>query len=124
MDIPRLVRFLVSMDRDVRRGDVGAILQAHFARETSMKVRHLSIHLLALLGGVVAFDHAFPLVVPESFISAVPRVWAACLAFAVAAGGLEWAWRRRERRLLAAAENAAGRSFGPADSTVARLGRP
>jgi hypothetical protein len=104
---PHLIRFLVSLDRGVRDGDVAAILRAHFARENGKAARQMLIHVLATLGGVIALDRAFPSVLPAPLVWVLPRLWVACLLCAIAAGGVEWEWRRRETRLLIAADRAA-----------------
>lgn len=82
-----------------RPSDVAAILRAHLARESSRTLRLFFIHVLATLGGVMAFDLEFPNVFPGALRWAVPTLWLVCSAFAAAAAVIEREWQRRESEL-------------------------
>ncbi len=81
-------------------GAVRALLQAHLAYEQAKAMRHFWVHVLALLGAVGALCLIFPQWQGTQIRAVLLASWGACVACAAVSGGVEWAWRRRETRLL------------------------
>ncbi len=91
------IRFNVSADD---ASAVRALLQAHLAYEHAKAMWHFWVHVLAVLGAVGALCLVFPQWQGTQIRPVLLAFWGTCGAGAAVSGGVEWAWHRRETRLL------------------------
>jgi len=92
------IRFTVSPQGD--GGDVRAILAAHMNYEQTKSVRLFWVHVLAALGGLLAFCVVFPRVGAAYLPGIVLTAWCTCALGVVIAAIAERQWQRREADLL------------------------
>lgn len=78
-----------------------AILSAHWAHQRTKATRYVFVHLVAVLGVLVAVGALWPGLAPAQLQHVAVALWAVCGAGALAAGVGEWKCRRRETQLLA-----------------------
>lgn len=100
-----LIRFTVAPDSDPKRDEIRALLGAHLAREHTRRARHFFVHLLAVLGGLIALCVQFPQFTPAQGREVLLALWSACCVCAAAVSAVEWSWWRRETRLLSVNED-------------------
>lgn len=83
---------------------VDAILRAHVRHAAARDLRVSWVHLLALLGGLMALAVMAPALCPEWLRANLAVAWGMCGVGALATAIREAVWQRRRDRLLA--ENA------------------
>ena len=86
-------------------GDPGAvrrILHAHVAHASIRHLRLSWVHVLAVLGGILALVLVQPDLLPTWLTVTLPWAWACCCAATLLIAARERTWARRRRRLLAA----------------------
>jgi len=95
-------------------GMVNAILRAHSRHQVVRSLRLSWVHVLAVLGGLMALTIAFPGAASDWLRANLALAWALCSASAAGTAVLEWAWYRRRKRLLDANQSMVdGRDAGP-----------
>ena len=82
-------------------GSIAAILRAHSRHQAVRSLRLSSIHVLAVLGGLMALTIGFPTAAPPWLRDNLAMAWAVCGAGTALATIAEWAWYRHRSRLLA-----------------------
>lgn len=95
-----LIQFTVSSQQS--QDEVYAILDAHVAREHTRAIRQLCVHVLAVVGGLIALCLLFPDQVSPQLRAMLLALWGVCCVCSLTAAGMEWTCQRREARLLAA----------------------
>jgi len=98
LDEGEFIRFDVPEHSD--DGIVGAILQAHVRYESARSLRRAWVHLMAALGGVLAFTVILPGLGVPWLIDNVALTWALCGGAALATLVVECRWYVRRKRLL------------------------
>jgi len=84
-----------------REASIAAILRAHSRHQAIRSLRISSIHVLAVLGGLMALTIAFPTAAPLWLCENLATAWALCGAGTAVTAIAEWVWYRRRGRLLA-----------------------
>ncbi len=108
-----LIHFTVSPQDDPAGLATRAILRAHLGHQRTKASRQFWVHLLAVLGGVVALCLVFPEAGSPELRAGVLALWGACSVCVLATLALEFRWQRRETHLLDANRSTRGRDHGP-----------
>jgi hypothetical protein len=93
------IQFTVSPESDPKGEKVRAILDAHLGSAHTRAAREFWVHLLALVGALIIL---LPQATSAEIRAILLALWGVCGVCAVVAAVLEWGWRWREGRLLAA----------------------
>ena len=95
-----LIQFTMSSHQS--HDEVYALLDAHMAHEHTKAIRQFCVHVLAVVGGLIALCLLFPDQASPQLQAMLLALWGACCVCSLMAAGMEWKWQRREARLLAA----------------------
>ena len=96
-----VIAFRLSPENDTSGAKLDAILRAHWAHQRSKATRYVFVHLVAVLGALVAAGALWPGLAPAQVQHVAVALWVVCGAGALGAGFGEWKCRRRETQLLA-----------------------